>query len=100
MGLTFTQANGNELCIGDSAIGTERESAARRLAADLDRADERVQSIDQELTGVVCVWLATPSGEGDNTCHRFRAPDGWRIVYTDVVTSGAVCVGLEPEADR
>jgi len=100
MGLTFTEANGNALCISDSASGTGRESAARRLAADLDRADERVDSIDQEVNGAVHVWLTSPTGEGGDTFHRFKPPEGWHIVSTGLSSSGATVVGLEPEADR
>jgi len=98
MGLTFTEANGNTLCITDSAGGTERESAARRLGVDLDRADERVDSIDQEMCGAVHVWLTSPTGEGEDTFHRFKPPEGWHIISTGLPSTGATVVGLEPEA--
>jgi hypothetical protein len=86
--------NGNTLEMYPHQQGTYRETDARRLAGALERGHDSVERVTPATGGKVNVWLATPTGEGDDTCRRFHAPAGWLIAYTDVTQSGATCLTL------
>jgi hypothetical protein len=64
--------NDNEVRIGVTAKGNSDETEARRLAADLDRGDPRVDRVVSSPRYYATIWL-TGSKVG------FEAPEGYEI---------------------
>jgi len=91
MSLVTSHANGNEIYMVGSRVGSDDEAQARRFAAALDRNDPAVDSVDPGVGDTVDVWLTT-----DSRIERFRAPAGWRINHVSTLgDTGGVCVTCE-----
>lgn len=83
---TTTTVNDNRVDIGVTAKGNERETHARRLAADLDRDDDTVKRVRTSVTDYALVWVAEDV--------HFRPPEGYTVEAVYNAPDGGTAVDL------
>jgi hypothetical protein len=88
-----TTVNDNTVGISPSGRRNARETAARRLAADLPRNDDRVREVTTSVAHDVTVWLDAPEDDYGSGLG-FRPPRGYEIAKVFVGTNGGVAVKL------
>lgn len=94
MSMQTTHANG----IPIRHVGVVETTAARRVAAELERAHAVVDYLAPGTGGTVDVWLDI---DADVECEGIVAPDGWAVRDVSVVPeTDGVCMTLTPEGDR
>jgi hypothetical protein len=88
-----TTVNDNTVEISPSGMRNHRETAARRLAADLPRNDDRVREISTAVAHDATVWLDTPENDRGSGLG-FRPPRGYEIEKVFVGANGGVAVKI------
>ena len=83
---TTTVVNDNRVDLGATAATNGGETRARRLAADLDRDDDRVDRVRSSVTDYAIVWIADDG--------RFRPPEGYAVESVYSAPNGGTAVHL------
>ena len=90
---TTTVVNDNRVDLGATAATNGGETRARRLAADLDRDDDRVDRVRSSVRNYATVWLADDFGSDEGAA--FRPPEGYEIDGIFVASNGDIGAKVE-----
>lgn len=85
-----TIVNDNVVDIDASAHRNNRETAARRLAADLPRGDDRIREVSTSVLYDASVWIDSPP----DVPVSFDPPAGYEVAKVFFGTNGGVCINL------